>query len=143
MNIRHGLSLIQSLTKDTVRQQTKPILFEFLEETAKCYTLKIKFLACYKQFAKIKTQWINQWEVKRQRRNWVIERWKKEIGIITNICFERKDKNKKLRIMWKKLPLINEDIKLKIIDYYMELATSKYNIRYYLWRKQVLKKKRK
>lgn len=73
----------------------------------------------------------------------MIQRWKKEIAIITNICFERKDKNKKLRIMWKKLPLIDEDVKLKIIENYLELAYSKYNIRYYLWRKQVLKKERK
>jgi hypothetical protein len=73
----------------------------------------------------------------------MIQRWKKEIAIITNICFERKDKNKKLRTMWKKLPLIDEDVKLKIIDNYLELAESKYNVMYYLWRKQILKKKRK
>jgi hypothetical protein len=45
--------------------------------------------------------------------------------------------------MWKNLPLINEDIKLKIINSYLELASSKYDFRYYHWRKQVLKNKRK
>lgn len=45
--------------------------------------------------------------------------------------------------MWKKLPLIDEDVKLKIIDNYLELAESKYNVMYYLWRKEILKKKRK
>jgi hypothetical protein len=45
--------------------------------------------------------------------------------------------------MWKNLPLINVDIKLKIIGSYLELASSKYDLRYYYWRKKVLKNKRK
>lgn len=88
----------------------------------------------------LETLWSQKLELKKARFTWLSQRWDAEVIKMAGQCAERKDKNKKLARLWKKLLVIPQDIKRTILMQYLNFTYDKFDYNYYQWRKNCLQR---
>lgn len=137
--IRMSLSFSHPNLQDTVNERIKPIINNFLEQTTMRYDFRNKMLICYNQLLKIKTTWAGSYTRKKIRKSFMLSIWKEEITHMIDY-WKQKFKNKRLRFLWKKLTMIDEKIRARVIELYLEFATVKYDYQYFVWRRGYLQK---
>jgi hypothetical protein len=49
------------------------------------------------------------------------KRWKNEVTTMIGKIIENKDSSKKLRLIWKKLTIVPDDVQSRIIELYLEM----------------------
>lgn len=96
-------------------------MLDFLEKSSALNSLKNKILGCQMKLSSILNNLVNKVDCHNQRTAWMQERWRREIGLMLGYLIDRKDKNKRLRLLWKKLALIRDNIRDKIIHFYLEM----------------------
>ena len=119
------------------------MVLKFLEKSSALRLLQSKMLKCQKHLASILNNLINKVDCHNQRTAWMQERWRREVHLMLGYLIDRKDKSKRPRALWKKLALILEDIRDKVIHLYLEMCYEKHRYRYFMWRKEIVEAKGK
>jgi hypothetical protein len=139
--IKMGLNFVEISAVDSWKIRSKQIIWNFLEKSSALHLLKSRMLKCQKHLGSIVNNLINKVDCHNQRTAWMQERWKREVSLMLGYLIDKKDKNKRLRALWKKLALILDDIRDRIIHLYLEMCYEKHRYRYFIWRREIVEGK--
>jgi len=133
-----GISYFHISVKDTLTSKAQLVMHDFMDKALLIKKLKDRMLGCRKLISK----WIYKFEEKtdiyRQRVAWMHKRWKNEVTTMIGKIIENKDSSKKLRLIWKKLTIVPDDVQSRIIELYLEMWYEQGRYNYFKWRKNRL-----
>lgn len=124
---------------DALKERSKGILVDFLQDSAINYFTHQKFLSYIKVVLRLQGCWQKYQETKENRMKFLKFKWDYELEIMYEFCKE--SKFKKHKNLLKKLESITDEIKFAMLNLYYRKSQHLYAARFYEWRKFQLQKK--
>lgn len=137
--IIYSASSLIIFTKDSLENKAKNILQKYMESSSNKFHIQQRFLEYITTVLKVQKIWNVYQEKKRERIKFLTFKFDYELENMIDFCKEAK--NKRYKILLKKLENINPEIKAAMMDLYYRKAQHIFAARFYEWRKIQLSKK--
>jgi hypothetical protein len=137
--IMFSLNTMAMSMNDALKQRSKVIFADFLQESAISFFTLQRFLSYIKVVLRLQECWKKYQDTKQNRMKFLTFKWDYELEIMSEYCKE--SKLKKHKNLLKKLENITDEIKIAMLNLYYRKSQHLYAARFYEWRKFQLQKK--
>ena len=119
--------------EDTCKLRAKNAIKDFIKVASMNYDTKTALVDYHEKVTKVQRAWTRVSEDYKLRTVMLSKMCEKESDAMILYCTKQKNKNKKLKVLLKKLQSLDDDVKEKLITFYLLKVKSEHSARVFEW----------